>query len=146
MNTTNDLPPLANMLANNPAALILALNDRLRRITDALNAVPANPTITGSGVTKDAAGNITITAPSGVALKTNGVLNPVQTLLNLVSAGALTLFADGYGDVTIFAGPTAFTPATSGAAGTAGQFTYDTHYLYLCVAVNTWLRVAIATW
>jgi hypothetical protein len=37
-------------------------------------------------------------------------------------------------------------PATSGATGTAGQIAYDGSYLYLCVAANTWLRAAIATW
>lgn len=37
-------------------------------------------------------------------------------------------------------------PATAGAAGTAGQVAYESGYLYVCVATNTWLRVAIVTW
>jgi hypothetical protein len=41
---------------------------------------------------------------------------------------------------------TAKTPATSGAAGNAGEICWDTSYLYVCVATNTWKRVAIATW
>ncbi len=37
-------------------------------------------------------------------------------------------------------------PATAGAAGVAGQAAYESGFLYVCVATNTWQRVAIATW
>lgn len=38
------------------------------------------------------------------------------------------------------------TPATSASAGVAGQILFDSSFAYFCVAANTWLRVAIATW
>jgi hypothetical protein len=38
------------------------------------------------------------------------------------------------------------TPATAGAAGNAGDICWDADYIYVCVAANTWKRVAIATW
>lgn len=38
------------------------------------------------------------------------------------------------------------TPASSGAAGVAGQIAWDANYIYVCIATNTWKRVAIATW
>jgi len=38
------------------------------------------------------------------------------------------------------------TPASAGAAGTAGTITWDASYVYVCVSTNTWKRVAIATW
>lgn len=38
------------------------------------------------------------------------------------------------------------TPASSSAPGTAGQVQFDTGFAYFCVATDTWLRVAIATW
>lgn len=38
------------------------------------------------------------------------------------------------------------TPATAGAAGTAGDVCWDADYIYVCVAANTWKRAAIATW
>jgi len=41
---------------------------------------------------------------------------------------------------------TAKTPATSGAAGNAGNICWDSDYIYICVATNTWKRVAIASW
>lgn len=37
-------------------------------------------------------------------------------------------------------------PASAGASGTAGQIAYASGFLYICVATNTWQRVAIATW
>ncbi len=42
--------------------------------------------------------------------------------------------------------PLVAAPASSSAAGTAGQIAYDTSYLYVCTATNTWRRVAHATW
>jgi hypothetical protein len=37
-------------------------------------------------------------------------------------------------------------PASAGAAGVAGTITWDSGFIYICVATNTWKRVAIATW
>lgn len=38
------------------------------------------------------------------------------------------------------------TPASASAAGTVGTISWDTSYIYICTATNTWKRVAIATW
>lgn len=37
-------------------------------------------------------------------------------------------------------------PASAASSGTAGQIAYDTGYIYICTATDTWKRVAIATW
>lgn len=37
-------------------------------------------------------------------------------------------------------------PASASDTGTAGQIAYDADYFYICVATDTWKRVAIATW
>lgn len=37
-------------------------------------------------------------------------------------------------------------PAATGSTGTVGQIAADANYLYVCVAANTWKRVAIAAW
>lgn len=37
-------------------------------------------------------------------------------------------------------------PATAASAGTAGQVAYDSGYIYICVATNTWKRAALSTW
>jgi hypothetical protein len=41
---------------------------------------------------------------------------------------------------------TAKTPASAGATGNAGDICWDADYIYVCVATNTWKRVAIASW
>jgi len=38
------------------------------------------------------------------------------------------------------------TPATSSAAGIVGQISWDSSYLYVCVATNTWKRAALTSW
>ena len=37
-------------------------------------------------------------------------------------------------------------PASAGASGSAGDIAYDGSFLYICVATDTWLKCAIATW
>ena len=41
---------------------------------------------------------------------------------------------------------TLMTPSSSSAACAAGDFADDANYHYVCVATNTWKRVALATW
>ena len=41
---------------------------------------------------------------------------------------------------------TTSTPASASATGVAGTITWDSSYIYVCTATNTWKRVAIATW
>jgi hypothetical protein len=41
-------------------------------------------------------------------------------------------------------GPT--TPATASSTGVAGTLVWDSGYIYVCVATDTWKRVAISTW
>lgn len=41
--------------------------------------------------------------------------------------------------------PTA-TPVSAAASGTAGQWSWDENYIYVCVATDTWKRVALASW
>lgn len=57
---------------------------------------------------------------------------------NIVAAGDVQ--TSGYFHETLT------TPASSTATCTAGQFTDDANYHYVCVATNTWKRVALATW
>lgn len=38
------------------------------------------------------------------------------------------------------------TPATAAAPGNTGEMCWDTNYLYVCTATNTWKRAALSTW
>ena len=37
-------------------------------------------------------------------------------------------------------------PASASSDGVAGDIAYDSDYLYICIASDTWKRVAISTW
>jgi len=37
-------------------------------------------------------------------------------------------------------------PASAGATGTTGDIAWDTTYMYICIATDTWKRVLIETW
>jgi hypothetical protein len=52
-----------------------------------------------------------------------------------------SLYVNGF---TVTNGATA--PATSSSAGVRGQFAFDSSYVYICVANNTWKRAALSTW
>jgi len=41
---------------------------------------------------------------------------------------------------------TANTPANASALGAPGEIRWDSNYIYICVATDTWKRVAIGTW
>ena len=67
-----------------------------------------------------------------VTVNQNGViaLNAILTALNTIA----TKFPDW---VTV--------PVTATSSGTAGQVAYDATHFYVCIATNTWVRVALAT-
>lgn len=37
-------------------------------------------------------------------------------------------------------------PAHASSAGTAGQMAFDSSYLYVCIATDTWVRTSLSTW
>ena len=41
---------------------------------------------------------------------------------------------------------TSNTPATAGAVGAPGEIRWDANYLYICIGVDTWRRIAHSTW
>jgi len=56
---------------------------------------------------------------------------------------AITAGAATFSGLVVVGGST---PASAAASGTAGTVTWDSSYIYICTATNTWKRVAIATW
>jgi hypothetical protein len=41
---------------------------------------------------------------------------------------------------------TSRTPASASASGNTGEICWDTSYIYVCTATNTWKRTGITTW
>jgi len=81
-------------------------------------------TMTGAALVAKASGKIGIGTP-----------NPVISGTGLLHMAADTFRLD-----------TARTPATAGAAGNPGEFCWDSGFLYICTALNTWKKAAISSW
>ena len=88
-------------------------------------------------------------SPDVVVIET--VTNPIEiTVANLQGPQG----AQGTPGVTGPTGPTGatglgllpVTPASASATGTQGTVVWDSGYIYVCVATNTWKRAAITTW
>lgn len=58
----------------------------------------------------------------------------------LSGSGKLDMVAD------LFRLRTAKTPSSAGDTGNQGEYCWDSSYLYICTATNTWSRIAHATW
>ena len=74
--------------------------------------------------------------------------SPGTTFTNAVTLSAGATATTGNitataGDLVITA-PT--TPASASATGTIGTIAWDTGFLYVCTATDTWERVAVASW
>jgi hypothetical protein len=84
-------------------------------------------------------------------VKTSGTITAgAITIPNTDGTANQVLKTDGSGSLswsTPSTTATAITNATptSSASGTAGEIRYDTSYIYICVATNTWQRVALST-
>ncbi len=85
-----------------------------------------------------------------VALQAPNSISPSYIVWQLPSTGGTTgqfLTQNGSGvmswaNVTI----SSTVPASAVDTGTAGQIAYDSTYVYICIATNTWKRAALSTW
>lgn len=79
------------------------------------------------------------------------IKTPAAATLGYVFPGSGCLvFSDGANGWMIASAPafalaTNSTPATSGATGNPGEIRWDTSYLYICTAANTWKRIALSS-
>lgn len=69
-------------------------------------------------------------------------------LLSLKQGIAEVASIDEYGTIVCanICIQTTKTPASATATGTKGTICWDANYLYICVATNTWKRIALSTW
>jgi len=72
------------------------------------------------------------------------VTGTINATGNAILGGAIT--AGGTISGTALKITTSATPATSSSTGVTGQIEWDSSYVYVCVATNTWKRAALSTW
>jgi hypothetical protein len=90
-----------------------------------------------SDLVANVTGNVTGNLTGNVTGNTSGTAATVTTPAQpaITSVGTLTSLKVATS-----------TPASASATGTAGTIAWDTGYVYVCTATDTWERVAIATW
>lgn len=115
---------------------------------------------TGMQNSGSASANIDLVGVTGqeIAFMTTGTSTPIATISVATSAGNMSIEMGNTPAVNIsVSGVTTFnnnqivintgnTPASSSAAGVQGTICWDTSFIYVCVATNTWKRIAISTW
>lgn len=122
----------------------LGLNNQIQTTDYVTSTTGSNFQMALSNSTGNTSGKLEVYNTGGT---TGGVLN-----INTGGNGAINL---GSGN-TLFSGKSTFsatvihslsaTPASTTATGTVGTISWDASYIYICTALDTWKRVAIATW
>ena len=130
-------------------------------IVGKVTGTPSTDTVQADVILKSSTGAATFKIESSSATKVTlsydallkTILDADSSLTIKTGSSTTALTLDSSQDAT-FAGevfaPTlvigAGFPASSSSTGTTGQIQFDTNYLYVCVDINTWKRVALSTW
>ncbi len=130
-------------------------------------AIGNNSAVFGTGNTAGSFNEFTLGMyGSNYAPVSTSVYDATDRILNVGNGASAAARADAFtilkgGNVGIgTANPTALldvngntirvrtskTPASSSDPGNTGDIAWDSDYIYVCVAANTWKRVAIASW
>lgn len=120
-------------------------------VTDAANVAAAGAVMTADVDDTPVDGATTAPISSNWAYDQNVLLateTDNRVLYDQQLAGGVAYATDLAGQVarTLSGSLPNNVPASASAPGVAGQMRYAIGYLYVCVATNTWQRVAIATW
>jgi hypothetical protein len=99
-----------------------------------------------TGATYDFAFGLRNTTDSDFHLYNYGTSSDALTIARASSNATFAGTVIANASSNAFRITTAQTPASAAATGTAGTIAWDTSYIYVCTATNTWKRVAIATW
>jgi hypothetical protein len=100
-----------------------------------------------AGSTAGVGGNVSINGGLGTNTNSGGYVR-IQTAVAKTLVERMRITNAGVVEVTgnTLAVRTARTPASSSAAGVAGDICWDADYIYVCTATNTWKRTPILTW
>jgi hypothetical protein len=71
--------------------------------------------------------------------------SPVTVQLGHFNGMSLSLFNSPVSTPSLYETAT-HTPSSASDVGVAGQIAWDSSFIYICIATNTWKRVGIATW
>lgn len=120
-------------------------------------SIATNLTVASSLTQGDGSANITFTQTNASG---SGKIKTFGTTMYVGGGTSIgTIIQSGGGNAVIFSASNqsatfastvihtlSATPASATATGTVGTISWDASYIYICIATDTWKRVAIATW
>lgn len=109
----------------------------LKTTSGALSFHPSTGVLTSTAFAGALTGNVTGNVSGTAATVTGAAQAAITSVGNLTG---LTIASD---HIII---TTAKTPSSAADTGTQGEIAWDAGFLYVCIATDTWVRVAIATW
>ena len=74
-----------------------------------------------------------------------GTLSGINVALSSNVTGN-TLFYNTATNVVTYGSTITSAPVANNSTGITGQIAYDTSYIYICVATDTWVRSLIDSW
>lgn len=119
-----------------------------------------NPDIRGDGIKIKVTGSLASdyvqiyqtrpadTNPGALVISNNSLGGKIIFKSNVSGSITNSAIIDGT-NLTIAGGltvSTPHTPSSASATGIRGQMSWDSNYVYVCVATNTWKRSALSTW
>lgn len=121
-------------------------------ISDTNPTLGGNLSVNGHSIVSESDGNITI-VPNGTGmiqltpnLGGKVVLDKINWPTTVGAAGQVLTTATGGADATWQYIVSSAAPTNAGDAGAPGQIAFDASHVYICVALNTWVRASLATW
>lgn len=144
INDINNLGSIVNTVTLTPT--LESLNVTGNATVDGLSQFNDNVTVTGVVLVSDGVilttGDLKVNAGSATIGGTALIDSSATITGNLRTANTNVIGNATVGGVLITASGHA--PTSSGAAGAAGTVVWDTSYLYVCTATNTWKRIALS--
>ena len=121
-------------------------------VDDTSPQLGGNLSVNGHSIVSESDGNITI-APNGTGMiqltpNIGGkvVLDKINWPTTVGAAGQVLTTVLGGADATWQYIVSSAAPTNAGDAGAPGQIAFDASHVYICVALNTWVRASLATW
>ena len=109
------------------------------------NSVTGSASFIGAGINNSVLGNYS-SSIGGVGNVVSGERSIVLGGQNITGTTNDTVYAPNLVVNDNLYTPNPTIPSSSGDTGSVGQISWDSDYIYICVATNTWKRTSIAGW
>ena len=125
-------------------AFIFNTNNNKLEVYTGSSWTPLEANSGGGEVNQNAFSNIAVSGQNTVEADSK------QDTVTLAAAGGMTITTNSATDTITLSSAlstaSASAPASANSTGTTGTIAYDSNYVYICTATNTWKRASLTTW